>query len=54
MADVPGDTTTGVTIAVGATIDDQLEVTGDHDWYRVQLAAGQKITIAVNVLTPPW
>lgn len=51
MADVPGDTTTGVTIAVGATIDDQLEVTGDHDWYRVQLAAGQKITIAVNVLT---
>jgi serralysin len=51
MADVPGDTTTGVTIAVGATIDDQLEVTGDHDWYRVQLTAGQKITIAVNVLT---
>ena len=51
MADVPGDSTTGVTIAVGATIDDQLEVTGDHDWYRVQLTAGQKITIAVNVLT---
>ncbi|HEY0303595.1 MAG TPA: pre-peptidase C-terminal domain-containing protein, partial [Longimicrobiales bacterium] len=40
-----------MTIAVGATIDDQLEVTGDHDWYRVQLTAGQKITIAVNVLT---
>jgi serralysin len=51
MADVPGDSTTSVTIAVGATIDDQLEVTGDHDWYRVQLTAGQKITIAVNVLT---
>ena len=51
MADVPGDTTTGVTIPVGATIDNQLEVTGDHDWYRVQLTAGQKITIAVNVLT---
>ena len=51
MADVPGDSTTGVTIAVGATIDDQLEVTGDHDWYRLQLTAGQKITIAVNVLT---
>ena len=51
MADVPGNSTTGVTIAVGATIDNQLEVTGDHDWYRVQLTAGQKITIAVNVLT---
>ena len=51
MVDVPGNSTTGVTIAVGATIDNQLEVVGDHDWYRVQLTAGQKITIAVNVLT---
>src|SRR5918993_1210285 len=51
MVDVPGDSTTGVTIAVGATIDNQLEVVGDHDWYRIQLTAGQKVTIAVNVLT---
>ena len=28
-----------------------LEVVGDHDWYRLQLTAGQKINIAVNVLT---
>ena len=51
MVDVPGNSTTGVTIAVGATLDNQLEVTGDHDWYRVQLTAGQKVTIAVNLLT---
>ena len=51
MVDVPGNSTTGVTIAVGATIDNQLEVTGDHDWYRIQLTAGQKVTIAVNLLT---
>ena len=51
MVDVPGNSTTGVTIAVGATIDNQLEMTGDHDWYRVQLTAGQKVTIAVNLLT---
>jgi hypothetical protein len=51
MADVPGNSTTGVTIAVGATIDNQLEVVGDHDWYRLQLTAGQKVTIAVNVVT---
>ena len=51
MVDVPGNSTTGVTIAVGTTIDNQLEVTGDHDWYRIQLTAGQKVTIAVNLLT---
>ena len=51
MVDVPGNSTTGVTIAVGATLDNQLEVTGDHDWYRVQLTAGQKVTLAVNLLT---
>ena len=51
MVDVPGNSTTGVTIAVGATIENQLEVVGDHDWYRIQLTAGQKISIAVNVVT---
>jgi serralysin len=51
MVDVPGNATTGVNITVGGTIDDQLEVTGDHDWYRIQLTAGQKVTIAVNLLT---
>lgn len=51
MVDVPGNSTTGVTIAVGGTIDNQLEVTGDHDWYRIQLTSGQKVTIAVNLLT---
>ena len=32
MADVPGDVTTGATIAVGTTITDAIEVVGDHDW----------------------
>ena len=51
MADVPGNSTTGVTIAVGATIQNQIEIVGDHDWYRVDLTAGQKVTIAVNLVT---
>src|SRR5215218_2596419 len=51
MADVPGDSTTSATITVGATIANEIETLGDHDWYRVQLTAGQKVTIAVNLLT---
>jgi serralysin len=51
MVDVPGDATTTATISVGATVNNAIETVGDHDWYRITLAAGQKITIAVNVLT---
>ena len=51
MVDIPGNETTTRSIAVGGTTEDQLEVTGDHDWYRIALTAGQKITIAVNLIT---
>ena len=51
MVDVPGDTTTGVNIGVGGTLFGDIEVVGDHDWYRVALTAGQKVTIAVNLET---
>ncbi len=51
MADVPGNSTTSVTISVGATISNEIETLGDHDWYRIQLNALQKVTIAVNLLT---
>ncbi len=51
MVDVPSGTNTNRTITVGSAIEDQIEVTGDHDWFRLQLTAGQKITIALNVVT---
>ncbi len=51
MADVPGDLTTTATIGIGAVIDGEIETVGDHDWFRIALTAGQKISIAVNVLT---
>jgi hypothetical protein len=51
MPDVPGDVTTAATIAVGATLTDAIEIVGDHDWFRLSLTAGQKITIAVNLVS---
>lgn len=51
MADVPGNSSTDVTIAVGASIANAIETVGDHDWYKVTLTAGQKVTIAVNLGT---
>ena len=51
MADVPGDLTTNAAIAVGTTITNAIETVGDHDWYKVTLNAGQKVSIALNLGT---
>lgn len=51
MVDVPGNATTTHVINVGDTISNALEVSGDQDWFRITLTAGQKITIAVNIGT---
>ncbi len=51
MVDVPGDLTTNATIAVGTPITGAIETVGDDDWYKVNLTAGQKVTIAVNLGT---
>ena len=51
MVDIPGNSTTTHTITVGGTASNTLEFAGDHDWFRVSLAAGQKITIALNATT---
>ena len=51
MVDVPGDTTTGINVGVGTSLFGDIEVVGDHDWYRLSLTAGQKVTIAVNLGT---
>ena len=51
MVDIPGDATTTRTIAVGGTAQDSLEVGGDHDWFRIDLTAGQQISIAVEALS---
>ena len=51
MVDIPDSTATTSSVAIGVPIQVQLETSGDHDWYRLILAAGQKATIAVNLVT---
>ncbi len=43
--------TTSVITVDGAAVTDQLEIKGDHDWVRVVLTAGQKVSILVDGLT---
>ncbi|NUT01790.1 MAG: matrixin family metalloprotease, partial [Sphingomonas sp.] len=52
MVDIPGDatTTTGITVD-GPSVTNTLEVVGDHDWIRINLTAGQAITVALNGVT---
>src|SRR3954447_25503401 len=48
LVDVPASTSTTSSITVGGTIQGSLEVLGDHDWYRINLTAGQQITISLT------
>ncbi|MDP9423168.1 MAG: M10 family metallopeptidase C-terminal domain-containing protein [Pseudomonadota bacterium] len=51
MVDIPGNSTTTNTISVGGSITDSLEVRGDHDWIRIQLTAGQSISVLLDGLS---
>ncbi|MEO7410339.1 MAG: FG-GAP-like repeat-containing protein [Sphingomicrobium sp.] len=52
MPDIPGNSSTTTVITVGGVaVSDQLEFIGDHDWVRIELTAGQKITISVDGIT---
>jgi serralysin len=46
--DVPGDITTTETLAVGASVTDTIEVSGDQDWFAVELVAGQRYHITLT------
>jgi hypothetical protein len=48
VADIPASTSTTATISVGGSANDQVDVFGDHDWYRISLTAGQQITISLS------
>jgi hypothetical protein len=51
LADIPGDASTTATIGVGGTVGGNLEVAGDHDWYKVTLTAGQAVVVTLNGVT---
>lgn len=44
---IPGDTTTTATIDVGETVYETLEFIGDHDWFRLDLDAGEAVAISL-------
>ncbi|EDL48477.1 M10 family metallopeptidase C-terminal domain-containing protein [Erythrobacter sp. SD-21] len=46
--DIPGDATTSATISVGQTVVGELEVIGDSDWFRIDLTAGQTVSISLS------
>ena len=45
VADILGNTSTTATISVGGIVTNTLETIGDHDWFRITLAAGQSISV---------
>ena len=51
MPDIPGDSTTTRTITVGGSVSDSLEVVNDHDWIKIQLTAGQSVSVLLDGLT---
>jgi serralysin len=46
--DAAGNTTTTYTLTVGQTAQGQLSASTDHDWYRVDLVAGQTYSFAIT------
>ena len=51
MVDIPATTATTASITVGGSTANTLEVSGDHDWFRINLTSGQAITITLNGVT---
>lgn len=51
MVDIPGNASTTVSITVGGSVTDAIEVYGDSDWVRADLIAGQQIVFTVHGVT---
>ncbi len=47
---VPGGISTTATIAVGGSVETVIDTTGDHDWYRVTLTAGQSYVFTTQAV----
>lgn len=46
--DIPAGTSTTATISVGESVTEALETVGDSDWFRIELNAGQTVSISLN------
>lgn len=48
MPDIAGNNTTMSSISVGSSVSSSIETPNDHDWFRIDLVAGQIITIRLS------
>ena len=46
--DIPGNDTTTTSITLGGSVQSAIETSGDHDWIRVELVAGQNYQFALS------
>ena len=51
MADIPSDGSTTSTLTVGGSAINTLDFNGDHDWFAINLVAGQQVTASLFGLT---
>jgi len=51
VVDIPGGLSTTATVTVGGSVSNSLELAGDTDWFRIQLTAGQAISVFIDGLT---
>ena len=51
MADIPGDGSTTSTLTVGGSATNTLDFNGDHDWFAINLVAGQQVTASIFGIT---
>ena len=48
LVDIPGSVSTSTTITVGGSTTSTIETVGDRDWFRINLTAGQEITVTLR------
>lgn len=51
MPDIPNDVSTTATLTIGGYATSDLGIAGDHDWFAINLTAGQAVTVLVNGIT---
>jgi hypothetical protein len=51
LADIPGNGSTTSTLNVGGTVTNTLDFNGDHDWFAINLVAGQQVTASIFGIT---
>ncbi|WP_205481134.1 M10 family metallopeptidase [Sphingomonas arenae] len=51
MPDIPASSSTTASVGVGQTVGGTLEVNGDHDWFRIDLAYGSEVTVLLSGVT---